>query len=478
MNDHYPWKRNLLKVIAPVALVVVVFGWLEYVTYTQYASHRFYLADIGLLDVTLVNTLRGEFMKAPTLGWNYLGVHFRVFLFFVPPLYLVVNHIMTLATVHNIALVGAALPLYFFACSRTHIRWLSLAIAFAYLFNHFTLSLHMAVHPESMIMVGFFTMYMAAQRRMVWVYIPALLWTLTIREEIGIFTCFYGCYLAFIAPQRCKHLGLITIAISLSWVVIAFGIMALIRPEGGWKGGVPAIERYSSLGSNWGEVIGYVVTTPWFVLYRIVSRPVLYLALLSVAMLPLLHPRSAWLLFPPALFMLTSDFQPMNRLLYYYSYPFIPFIWLSTVEATAFLVNHPKWKTTRYPIAVLLVFTGIIAFYLPTRTDNYTVRPFTITAHHRILRPFLRSHIPDGARVAAQYEIFCQVPHEYRTVPLWIENLDDIDYAVIDTTRPSADLTTNQRRHLIDTLTHPPFTIIARKDRYIIFNRAPPPPGT
>jgi uncharacterized membrane protein len=475
-DERVNTRNNLLKLLPPVGLAAVAFAYLNYVTWTQYASHRFYLADIGLLDVTIANTIRGAFMKAPTLGWNYLGVHFRPVLLGFVPLYLVYDHIMTLATMQNVFLVFALIPLYFFACSKTHIRWLSLCFAFAYVFNHFTLSLHLAIHIENIAIFGFFLMFLTAQRRMTWLYIPALILTLSVREEMGLFTALYGVYIAFAARDKRKKIGILTIVISIVWVIAAFSMMAWIRPAGGvWKGGVSSLDRYASMGDSWSSILVYTLTHPWMIVYRIFSRPVFYLLFASVGFLPLLHPRSLWLLIPGALIMLTADFDPMNKLHYYYSYPFLPFLFLSAIEGADAVLNNKRYEKKRlviaYVMGMLLVTSGIIGFLSPTKTEGLKVRPFKVTDHHRMLGKLIKRVIPPDASVAAQYEIFCQVPHRKVQLPLWPENLDKVEYIIIDTSRPSPDVKLEDKHAMIEKLQNPPFKSAGKADTYYIFQK-------
>ncbi|MCD6385887.1 DUF2079 domain-containing protein [Candidatus Sumerlaeota bacterium] len=463
-------KNLRTKILIPTLIFIPAFIYFEYVTVTQYASQHFFLADIGVIDSAIAHTLRGEFLPSPISGWNYLAVHFRPILLLFVPLYFIYDHILTLSTLFNLALIGALYPLYLFAFEKTRYWWLAVGFALSYIFNHFTLSLHLALHPESLLMIGFFAMFLAVERKINWLYWLGACWALAIKEDIAVFVASYGVYLAFVAKEKQRKLGLATVGVAIGWLCIAGLIMHLLRPaEGVYKGGTPLLQRYASLGSSWGQIIVYSITHPWEILSRIFSRPALYVLLLSLGFLPLLHPRSLWLVIIPALIVFISDFEPMYKLLYYYSYPFIPFIFLSAIEGATGVLY--KWKNSKYIIMAILLITAICSFLTPTRTDNLKDRPFKITEHHRLLKPLIKRYIPPDASVAAQYELFCQLPHRRVLLPLWLENIDKVEYVIIDTRRNPPDLTTQEKAKIIQILSNPPFQNIAMADGYVIFRR-------
>ena len=471
--QHAPF-HPIVKAAIPLCIVIPAFVWFQYVGYTQYASHHFFLADIGVMDRALANTLAGDFMRSPISDWSYFAVHFRPVLLLFIPAYALFNHILTFSLLLNLCLAGAAIPLYYFATAKTHNRWLSAIITAAYLANHFTLSLHLALHPESLLMPGFFVMFLAIQRRKTLMYWAGVIWCLSIKEDIALFVAFYGVYLALIARDRhtTRRQGFLTIAVAGAWLIIAVVVMSILKPdEGVYKGGVAFLERYRSMGDSWLDIVVYAVTHPWNIIYRIFSRRALYILIASAGFLPLLHPRSLSLLIPPALIFLISDFKPMNRLLYYYSYPFLPFLFLSTVEGTGWLLSKVTNKNIRYIPAFILIVVSIVSFLSSTRMEQMKSRPFPITAHHRALQPLIREHIPPPATIVAQYEIFCQIPHTYKVFPLWLENMKHADYIIIDTTRPSPDLTPEDREQIMEIVSNKPFLSAVEHDGYKIYKR-------
>lgn len=472
--------RSANRIYLPAIIFLCGFGYFEYVTLTQYWSHHIYLADIGSIDVAIANTLRGKIFLSPISDWNFLAVHFHPVLLLVVPLYLIFSHVLTLATVYNLGLIAAVFPLYYFALAKLKDRWLAAGFAIAYLFNHFVLSIHLALHTESLLMIGFFTMFLGVETKRKWLYWLGVIWALMVKEDVSIYVIFYAIYLGFIRREKQRHLAILTIGVALVWLSFTAVIMSSLRPPTGeYKGGLTWVVRYPSFGKTWQEIFLYALTHPWVIMARIFSRPAFYHLVLSAGLLPLLHPRSLWLILIPSIPFLTTDFEPMYNLLYYYGYAFIPFLFLSAIEGTARIlqITSPSIKLARvikFAILAILGVTVLVSINAPTRTDRFKHRPFTVTAHHRLLKTLIKKYIPPEAAVAAQYELFCQVPHREVLLPLWLENLDRVEYAIIDETRLAPDLTGRQKAEIIKILTQPPFKLIAEADGYYIFQRQQP----
>ncbi|MCX7766586.1 MAG: DUF2079 domain-containing protein, partial [Candidatus Sumerlaeia bacterium] len=189
-----PVKKLAERIYLPAIIFLCGFGYFEYVTLTQYWSHHIYLADIGSIDVALANTLRGKFFLSPISGWNFWAVHFHPVLLLVIPLYLIFSHVLTLATVYNLGLTASVFPLYYFALAKLKDRLLSAGFAIAYLCNHFVMSIHLALHTESLLMIGFFTMFLAVEIKRRWLYWIGVIWALMVKEDISIYVMFYGIY--------------------------------------------------------------------------------------------------------------------------------------------------------------------------------------------------------------------------------------------------------------------------------------------
>jgi len=149
-------------------MVAGAFLWYEWVTWTQYAAHLVFLADAGVFDVLCAGPRHGHFLRTP-LVWNgelnYFAIHFSPVLLFLMPFHFLADHVMTLLTLQNAAMAGAAVPLWLLAREVTRSPVVSLAVAACWLTNHFTASVHLANHPEALGFIGFFGLFLAVQKR-------------------------------------------------------------------------------------------------------------------------------------------------------------------------------------------------------------------------------------------------------------------------------------------------------------------------
>jgi uncharacterized membrane protein len=487
--------------LLPVCLSVLAFIWYEWISWTQFASLQFYLADIGVNDLVIANTLQGRFMESPIGGWNYFAVHFKPILLLVAPLYLAFNHPMTLATCYNMALAGAAVPLALLArerlaggapsvesgeggalptappagdattpaCQRAP-RWIAPAFAAAWLGNHFVLSLHLSIHPESLAMPFFFLLFLAGAKGRPVLYWVSLLLILANKEDMPVYLFFYGLYLAFAARDRNRRRGLATAGVALAWLLLAAALIGALRPEtGAYKGGVPALERYNHLGDDWGEVTVNALAHPIYILKLAITPPSLWILLGLLALLPLVHLRGLWLLLPPAILLLASNYSPQYNLWFYYSYPFLPFAFLLAVEGAATLARRiPRAAPA---VAVLLLAGAALSLSQPTRADGLFSRPFRVTNRDAMIRALLRERVPSDARVAAQYELICHVPRARLVVPLWPENYPLVDTLAVDFLSLPPDMRPEEREALGTTVNGGDWKPIAEYDGFVVFRR-------
>jgi len=161
------------------------------------------------------------------------------------------------------------------------------------------------------------------------------------------------------------------------------------------------------------------------------------LTLWTAFFLPLLAPSSLLLLLAPSYVMGLSG-EAQRQLYYYYSYPFLPFMWLGASWAIARLVRHvrllrpalSRWLWVG--IVATLFVAGAWMMTLSTRTDGKRRVPPRITERHHWIREQLREQIPPDASVAAQFDLLCQVPYRLEIYPLSEESITYAEYWVLD----------------------------------------------
>ncbi|NQU43341.1 DUF2079 domain-containing protein, partial [bacterium] len=218
--------------------------------------------------------------------------------------------------------------------------------------------------------------------------------------------------------------------LSLFWLVLALGV---IRWTAGAAGATLSEygPRYAWMGETMGDRVHTVVTTPraiWLPLWNVV-----WIVLPAALFLSVLSPVWLLLLLPAAYLMGWSQFEPMHRLYYYYSYPFIPFLYWGAAAGLARLegwLGRFRWRQAVVG-GVLLLAAGVM-LALPTRMEGRYRVPVKFTERQVWIREMLREAVPPEASVVAQFDLLCQMPLRRDIYPLKAENLSRAEYWVLD----------------------------------------------
>ncbi len=460
------------------ALLLLAFAWFEWVTWTQYQSNRVFLADAGKFDFICSGLRHGNFLREPlywNLDVNYFAGHFRPVLLLLMPLYFLADGAMTFLTAMNAAIVLGALPLTLFARDLLRSRALALAVAAAYLSNHFTASLHLAIHPESLALPGMFGMFLAVQRRRPVLYGACMAWALLAKEDYAIWTGLFGLSL-LVEPQRdLRRWALATVAAAVAWWVIAHAAMhasgaPLLRSIGDQP-----LSRFASMGDTKGEVLLHMATHPLAMAGRLFA-PALLAVLASTAFLALADWRAFWLTIASAGVFIVTDDPLVSDLAYYYSYPAIPFLFYNTVRGMANVcaARRVPPETAARVLTILFALVALASVPLRTRTDGYRRFGFPVTDHHRLL-PEVADNIPPDAPVAVQYDLYARVSNRPVKLPLRLAWLDDVEWVLLDVNGRMSDLVGEEKREereeLFRRLESPEFETVLAIDGYVVLRR-------
>lgn len=474
--DRFHW---ILLVVVGISFV-----YMEYITWTQYAANLVFMVDAGLIDMISAGLVHGNFLRYP-LRWhveaNYFAGHFRPILFLVMPFYFVADHVMTLLSLKNLALAGAAIPLGLMARTIIGRDELALGVVLLYLANHFTGSIHLANHPESFALVGMFTFFLGAVRRNPWLFFGGMVWAWMVKEDYPIYTAAFCFSLLFSRDRRLLTWSVAGMLLSVLWFGLALWVMRLSGQEALHEAGQIPLARFEDMGETKPEIVLYMMTHPIETLGRIFRWPLFWL-LASTGFLALLDWRRNWMVVMGAsVFMVTGD--PITReLLYYYSYPAIPFLMYSTtVGVSALLRWMPRENRILVPATgVFLLLVSIVNGVLPTRTDGYYRLPFAVTDRHRMV-PAIVSIVPDEDPIAVQYDLYARVPNRPVKLPVRERFLDEVDWVLIDSEGRPADLWGGDRLDEVDAilerLNSDEFVIEFQGEGYYLFHRAEPPPS-
>lgn len=407
--------------MAVAAMCLLAFGYFEYLAINQWMTGRWYLTDVGNIQYVMVNSWHGDFLYSPFNPGNFFASHFSPILLLISPIIWLSKYPIPLITLYCLALALTPVPLYVLARQRGLPAVVGLALGFWFLGNHFTGSLLLSNHFESFYVLGFLTvmaLYGIPRRRgLFWL---AVVLTLAVKEDAALWLLAFAVWKWVFErrdpapPNRALRLA----ALCVAWGLVAGGtimLMAAAQPDAGNASFY--LERMGgmSLAADNLSVLGLLV--------------------LSAGGLCLLHWRAALLLLVP-LPVILGNFPFTRHLLYYYSYPFLPFLAFATVCGAAALHG---WLARRpglahrggAAIATLLVIIGAVQWALPTRTDGLRRVPHKVTHRDNLRRQIAASDVVQPP-LAVQSGLWGVTPWKPGTVWLSERHLTDEHYVFMD----------------------------------------------
>ena len=431
------WRRAFPWIL--FALALASFGFYQWISWSQWASHRVYLADVGVMNSALSSYLHDVgFLRhplAPTVEGNYFGIHFRPVFLLIMALYTLADHVMTLLSFYAFFAAAAVVPLGLLALRVTGSRILALSFALLYATNHFITSIHLAQHPEILVFAGWFTAFWALESQRPWWYAIGLLWVVSVKEDLGGYVFLLGAAQFLEKDPARRRWGIWSMAAGVAWTGFAFLMMR-----------VSGMEAFHEANVNPGSRFDLLQAGPLAIAGRLFD-PTLIALFASVGFLALIDWRTIWIGIIGAWFFMSTGDPIVGKLGYYYSYAAMPFFFYAAIRGSAWLLDRVpnRRQQASLILAALLFLTGAISFFLPTRTDNYTFRPFQVTDYHRQAREIARS-LPDEASMAAAWDLYCQVPNRETLLGLRLANLDRVDYVFISRAGSIANLAGEEKK--------------------------------
>jgi len=455
------------------AATIVGAAWYCFVAWTQWAANRTFLADVGVFNALASGPWHGTWLRtplAPDAAGNYFGIHFQPYLLLLTPLYGIADHPLTLLFAQSLHLAFAAAPWAMFVYGLTRSRAATAGAVVLYLCGHFTLSLHLAAHPESLAMPWIFTLFLAAQRRSARLFFPALALALATKEDYALWLLAWCATLLF--DRDTRRLGIWGCAVCAGWLLASFAIMHACGAAEYDALGMKPAARFASMGDTTGAIALHALTHPVAIVGRVLREPLLGL-LLGTGLLSLLDPRTAWVgVFGAAAFMATDD-PFVGDLAYYYSYASFPFFLYSTARGAAWLLARaPESRALHRGIGLWFAAVGIAGFLLPTRTDGLRHRPFEVTERNRVVGEFLGQALPSDASVVAQYDLYNRVANRRDLFGLREEHMHRAQYAVIDQQGRAPDLTGEERERVFAELRSEKWKVVDEFEGVVVLRRA------
>ena len=434
--------------------------------------------DMGNLDQTVWNTAHGRWFhltnQAGTV--NRLSLHVEPILIPISWLYWVYSGPPTLLVLQAVTVALGAWPVYALARRQLAHRWAALAFALAFLLHPTIqaanwLEFHPVTLAPTFLLAAFYFLVSGRPGR----YALFAVLAAACKEEIGLLVFMLGAY-ALIVRRR-RQLGLITMALSLSWALVAvLGIQQLFAAGNIHWG------RYDYLGDDPVAMATALLTRPdlvWAQLRAAHAGRYLAQLLWPTGFLALLAPEVLLLALPSLAINLLADFAPMHEVYtLIYAAPVLPFVLAASIMGAA---RIRAWVAARRlglapwvaPVLgggalVCAVIAQAQFGYLPGG-GNYL--PLTVTDHHRRAAAIIAQIGPDAA-VSAQDRL---VPHVSSRETVYIfPRVEDADTVFVDVTGPSWPQHPNDLAASIDDLLAQGFGVATADDGYLLLRRDAP----
>lgn len=406
--------------LACVAFVAVSFGYMEWLAINNWLAGRWYLADVGNIQYCLVNTLHGRFMWSPLVETNHYGYHFTPLLTALAPVTLLSNYPIPLVTIYMLALALCPLPLFKLARVRGVPGSLACAIGVLFIANHFVGSVQLAYHFETLFMVGMLCTIAFSTDARGWTFWLSAVATLLVKEDAAAWCACYGIYCWSHGSEVLRGRGRKLFIISCGVLIVAVVVISLLG-RGHDNSAMFYLKRAGGMELSWSAVVSFMTL------------------LLSTGGLCLLGTRSMILAAVPAALLLSS-YSFTRELRYYYSYPFLPFLFLATVQgvrrAYGCLSERAGLSAAQAVIAGFIFFVATVQFFLPTRTDGYMRVPADVTAHDELRMHVAKDVLPPGAPAAIQFGLWGITPKRADAVQFSRRNITPERYVFADLKSP------------------------------------------
>ncbi len=300
----------------------------------RHAAFQSTAYDLGIYDQIIYLISQGMQPISSFLGFHFLGDHGAIAIYPLALLYKIYPSVYWLFLVQSACLTSGVLFTYRLAVLGGLNQSLSVAVSLAYLLYPEIFNINLFdFHPDVLAVPAFFGAILAAKEKKILWFVLSIFWILSCKAVFALTVIAIGIWLLLFEKRR--WYGLTAIILGVAWFLI---VTQLIIPY--FSGNEAAgVSRYSYLGDS---VLGVILNTflkPQLILGKIVSLDsFVYLLEVAVAVIWWLNPRQFILLVPaiPTLLLNILSVDPMQRsLIYQYSLPVLPFLFLVVIATLA-----------------------------------------------------------------------------------------------------------------------------------------------
>ena len=471
INEFLGRREKLSLVI----LVSFAFVYLARIKLMQHFTFNTGAYDLAMYDTAVRNTLEGKFLFADQLSRNFFSEHFSPILLLMCPLYLVFNSPVTLLVVEALVVSVGLVCVYKIAKHYHLSSVVSLFISLIFLnYTYLARGVMFDFHPEMMVPTFILGCVYFMLKRKLWAYLVCLVFALSCKEDIPIYTLCLGIYALF--NKKSRLLGWLTCSISIIWAIVAwkFIIPAAMPSDAEVSHFVAA--RWGHLGDTYADVALALLSQPIYVLKCIFSKAPMDM-LKELLFIPVLGIEALFIALPGLILNTTTNFEPQSTLCMHYSAPIIPFvIWgyiigIKRVRTCAFTVTAKSPKIQKYIMPVGIA--GLLVFMSLSFGAEYTFYSFE---PHTFARYRVMERVPEGSSVSCGNDF---VPHLVKKVTPYVfpyESNNDrkyrhCDYILLDRKGNSWPLQSDELNAEIDKILSitSRYEVIASEDEVYLF---------
>ncbi len=454
-----------------ITIYAFYFSVTSFLRYVNFYTGRF---DLGNMDQTIWNTIHGRiFQLTNPDGTNIisrLAFHADFMLVFLSPLYYIWQDPRMLLLIQTLALASGALFVYLIALSLLKQKSLSLIFAIAYLINpaidHANL---FDFHAITLAVPLFLAAWYFMMKRRFIVVIILLLLAGTTKEEVWLISGMFG--LLFIVKKQ-KLWGALLSIFSFSLFYFLF-FKAIPLAHGGKHF---ALSYYSDFGTTPGGIIKNIFLSPIKILSLVFQHGrlwYLFELFFPFAFLSLFSPLFLLFAGPDLAVSLLSQNNQLHNIYFHYASITIPFIFLSALYGTAFLMKKFP-KLSHFTLGLLLLITSISAAYwygpLPgAKTMDHEMYTRQLLYRQEV-DDFLQT-IPRRYSVAATNNVGSHLSHRQRiyTIPLGMDEADVIVFLLNDQfAQPSLEA----QKEFVQTLSQDPhYLLVYEYQDFVLFTK-------
>ncbi|MEK7584019.1 MAG: DUF2079 domain-containing protein [Patescibacteria group bacterium] len=434
-------QKTTLALAVSVFLYIAVFAVL---TYWKLAHFHYDNLDLAIFNNVFFNTLQGEWFRATINPPSYLGDHFSPFLLLLVPLYALQPGPFILLTMETIVIGLTALPIYLIAKKilGNEKRWLAYGVGLLWLLNPLVHNMNFyefELTPFAVFLM-FWVIYSYQKYQKPWFFVFFLL-ALSVREDVALVLLFVSA-LAWI-DRRSLFWKLSPIVLAVVYSIISFSVIDQYSVSGAYK----FLAFYSWLGgTTLPSVIGSFLAHPLeLVKHQLTMKNLEFVLGLVFPFFFLVIRRSKYLVLliaPLAQIWLAEQGGSAIILMTHHSGYFLFALFLVCIDSLD-AIEHGRWpRFIPLPLRKKSFLYAVIIAATVYGSSTYGSIAPTVLAwnddNQRDAKRALVEIVPDGASVAATYELMSPLSTRRDLSAFHYAALGKGQYALADLALPPA----------------------------------------